>query len=278
MFLKNLIKILPVGSARIYALTFAGMVRLSVVSYLNTTPFLYGIKHSGFLNSADYELSLDNPASCADKLLSGKADIGLIPVAVLPLLSHYNIIGNTCIGANGKVDSVLLMSEVPLNRIKTIYLDYQSRTSVNLCRILASKLWKIDVEFVNAPEDFLDHISGNTAAVVIGDRALDLREKFPFTYDLSEGWKDLTGLPFVFAAWVSVNNTGAEYAPRLEAALQWGIDHSREAAKAISGSYPLHYHVDTYLTQRISYTLDEAKRKALETFLFMLSKLTDSGN
>ena len=254
------------------------MLRLSVVSYLNTTPFLYGIKHSGFLELNDYQLSLDNPASCAEKLITGKADIGLIPVAVLPLLPSYHIIGNTCIGANGKVDSVLLLSEVPLNRIKTIYLDYQSRTSVNLCRILASQLWKIDVQFVNAGEDFLNKIKGENAAVVIGDRALDLRGKYMYSIDLAESWKKLTGLPFVFAAWVSIKKTEAAFAAKLEAALHWGIDHAKDAAHAIVGNYPLHYDVDTYLTQRISYTLDEDKRKALETFLAMLSKLTDSEN
>ncbi len=252
------------------------MPNISVVSYLNTAPFLYGIKHSGFLDQEKFTLWLDNPATCAAKVLNGDAEIGLIPVAVLPQLKQYHIIGNTCIGADGKVDSVLLLSHVPLNRISEIYLDYQSRTSVNLCRILASRLWKIDVRFHDAPADFLEKIENDKAAVVIGDRALDRSAEFRYVYDLAEAWKELTGLPFVFAVWVSTGPFSQRFEDKFSAALEWGVQYAAEAAKKVLKDYPLHFNVEKYLTESISYTFDERKREGLETFLSLLSKSHDS--
>ena len=106
------------------------MIKVSCVSYLNSQPFIYGLKNNSIIN--EIELSLDVPSVCAEKILSGKADIGLIPVAVIPQLKESHIISDYCIGADGKVETVLLLSDVPLEKIKSILLDYQSRTSVLL--------------------------------------------------------------------------------------------------------------------------------------------------
>ena len=107
-------------------------VKISVVSYLNSKPFIYGLKHSELINNV--ELSLDIPSDCARKLLNGEVDLGLIPIAVIPKLKEHYIISDYCIGAEGKVTSVMMYSEVPLQEISTILLDYQSRTSVTLAR------------------------------------------------------------------------------------------------------------------------------------------------
>ncbi|MBK8584164.1 MAG: hypothetical protein IPN88_01490 [Bacteroidetes bacterium] len=93
------------------------MLKISVVSYLNSKPFIYGFNKTNFNSKAAIEL--DIPSVCADKLLTGKVDIGLVPVAILPKLKDYFIISDYCIGANGPVDSVLLLSNVPLNEIKS---------------------------------------------------------------------------------------------------------------------------------------------------------------
>src|SRR5262245_24497557 len=116
-------------------------IKVSAVSYLNSKPFIYGLEHSEVKNEID--LQLDVPSTCAAKLFEDKVDLGLVPVAVLPDLDEYHIITDYCIGADGEVGSVLLLSEVPLNEIKTILLDYQSMTSVVLVQILADKFWKI---------------------------------------------------------------------------------------------------------------------------------------
>ncbi|NQX96939.1 MAG: hypothetical protein HRT73_03545 [Flavobacteriales bacterium] len=96
-------------------------IKVSAVSYLNTLPFIYGINNSEVMEGID--LSLDIPSDCAKKLLSGEVDLGLVPIAILPQLKEYHIISDYCIGAEGKVDSVALYSDVPLNEIEYIYLD-----------------------------------------------------------------------------------------------------------------------------------------------------------
>jgi len=97
-------------------------IKISAVKYANTYPFIYGLTESGF--DRKVILETDHPADCAAKLLSGKVDIGLIPVATLALLKEYHIISDYCIGANGNVRTVMLLSNCPFNNIGTIYLDY----------------------------------------------------------------------------------------------------------------------------------------------------------
>jgi len=117
------------------------MIKVSCVRYLNSQPFIYGLKNNPVINEID--LSLDIPSVCAEKLLNGNVDIGLVPIAVIPELKESHIISDYCIGADGKVETVLLLSDVPLEKIETVLLDYQSRTSVLLVKMLAGKFWKI---------------------------------------------------------------------------------------------------------------------------------------
>jgi chorismate dehydratase len=250
------------------------MLNVSIVSYLNTAPFMYGLEHMGLMNHEEIRISKDYPAECARKLIESEVDLGLIPVAVLPQLPQYRIHGNTCIGADGAVDSVVLLSEVPLEEITEIVLDYQSRTSVQLCRILARELWKISPVFIPVGEDTMRNVSKSRAAVLIGDRVFDYAPGFPYVYDLSSEWKRLTGMPFVFAVWASVNALDLKALAEFEQALQHGLSHLDQAIEQAKNTYPGHYDVENYLRNRISYTLDAEKRKGLETFLNLAGKLT----
>lgn len=260
------------NTCNLLRLSLHAMTRVAIVNYLNTTPFLYGIRRHGLDVNPDFEFQYHFPAKCAQALRDGDADIGLIPVAVLPELGSYEIIGNTCIGADGKVDSVLLVSNQPLEQIDTVWLDYQSRTSVALCRILMRDFWKKTVVFRDATENYLNQISANEAAVVIGDRAFDATIAFQFSYDLAEAWKLFTGLPFVFALWVSKGPIDTSVKQCLNDAFLSGILHREKAAEEIEVLYPPHYSIRKYLTQSISYTFDAPKQKGLETFLDLWSK------
>ena len=174
---------------------------ICIVNYLNTKPFLYGLEKSGLTKVID--LQKDIPSVCAEKLINGVVDIGLVPAAALPKLDNYQILTDYCIGAVGKVDSVKLFSNVPLNEIKNILLDYQSQTSVNLVQILCSEFWKINPLFINTTIGFENSIKDNDAAVIIGDRTFIIQNTYPFEYDLAQEWQKFTGLPFVFAVWAS---------------------------------------------------------------------------
>ena len=238
--------------------------RIGAVSYLNTRPLLLGIEQESFLNSIDLVKSY--PANIAQDLLSGKIDIGLVPVAILPQLSDPHIVSNYVIGANGAVASVALFSEVPIHEIKSIYLDYQSRTSVQLLKILLSQFWKKEVEFISATEGYIAQISGTTAGVIIGDRALENLSKYPCVYDLSLAWKQHTGLPFVFAAWVANQPIPAAFMAAFDTANGYGLAHLDEVIALIPAQEQV-YDLHKYYTENISYIYDEEMKQGLERFL-----------
>ena len=240
-------------------------VKVSAVSYLNTLPFLYGINNSDIIN--DMELSLDIPSVCAAKLLNGEVDLGLVPVAVIPQLKNHYIISDYCIGAEGKVDSVGLFSDVPLNKIEQVYLDYQSKTSINLVQLLAERYWKIAPEWLKADKGFEDKISANTAGVIIGDRTFCLPKKFKYKYDLAEEWQKYTGLPFVFACWVSNKELSKEFITKFNLALKTGINSIKNVVEQYKESNITFDKLYDYLSTKIAYVLDHDKRKAIEDFL-----------
>ena len=241
--------------------------RIGAVSYLNTRPLLLGFAQEGFKNRIDLVKSY--PANIAEDLLAGQIDIGLVPVAIIPELSNPHIISKYVIGANGAVASVALFSEVPINQIKSIYLDYQSRTSVKLLKILLAQYWKVEVNFLVATERYIDQISGTTAGVIIGDRALENLSKYPYVYDLGLAWKQHTGLPFVFAAWVANQPIPSEFMAAFEAANGYGLAHLDEVIALIPAQEQV-YDLHKYYTENISYVYDEEKKQGLERFLEVL--------
>lgn len=243
-------------------------INVSVVSYLNAQPFIYGLEHHPI--KEQIVLCKDIPSECARKLLHGEADIGLIPVAVIPQLKDFDIIGKTCIGAVGKVASVLLCSDVPLQDIEKVFLDFHSRTSVTLVQVLSKYFWSINPVFMDAPIDYIEHIKNKTAGVIIGDRTFDLQKHFTYIYDLSEEWQKFTNLPFVFAAWVGRKGIDNQLLESFEEALHMGL-----SAKDIVIKEHLHLHgnnfdVAHYLNQSIQYDFDMQKKIALQKFLDFL--------
>ena len=139
--------------------------RIGAVSYLNTRPLLLGMEQSPFRERIDLVKSY--PAQIAQDLLDDTIDIGLVPVAIMPLLKNPQIVSKYVIGAEGEVASVALFSQVPMDQIEKVYLDYQSRTSVALAKILFKNYWKKEVEFLIATEGYMNEISGTTAGIII---------------------------------------------------------------------------------------------------------------
>ena len=218
----------------------------------------------------EMELLTDFPASIADMLIQNKVDISLVPVATIPFLKEYHIITDYCIGTIGEVASVCLFSDVPVKEIKVILLDYQSRSSVGLLKILIKDFWKIDVEFIIAGEGYEDKIMANTAGLVIGDRAFIQRKKRKYIYDLGSAWKEMTGLPFVFAAWISNKKLAETFITNFNASTGEGFKHLTDIISA--NPYP-HYDLKKYYTKNISFNLDDDKRKGLKEYLNRLKDL-----
>ena len=239
--------------------------KLSVVSYLNTIPFIYGLKQYGLDKKLD--ISLDIPSACSEKLLSKKVDIGLVPIVVLKQLEDAQIISDYCIGANGAVDTVCLFSDVSFDAVEGILLDYQSRTSVELLKILLKEHWRISPKLIEANENYETQISGKTAGLIIGDRAFHFHDKFKYAYDLSDIWKQMTGLSFVFACWIANKELDAGFKKEFNNALKFGVENIEGAIKSAADIYNHCKNPQDYLNNKISYLLDEEKRKGMELFL-----------
>lgn len=200
-------------------------------------------------------------------LLRNEIDMGLVPVAVIAGMPEYYINGNYGIGSDGPVASVCLFSEVPLEQVRTVLLDYQSKTSVRLARILLQCHWKFKPRLVDAGVDFRDEISGTTAGVVIGDRAFQQRRISPYVYDLGQAWKEMTGLPFVFAAWISNKPLDAGFVRRFDEANRFGV--SQIDAVVRENPYPL-FDLHDYFTRYLTYHISDRHRLGLEKFIQLL--------
>ena len=165
-------------------------IRVGIVSYLNTRPLIYGLKLEPI--ASRIELVEDNPARLAEMLKNDEIDLGLIPVAAIHDLKESHLSGDYCIGTEGEAASVCLFSEVPLDQIKKVYLDYQSRTSVELLKWIMHEYWGIHPEIISAAdEDYRKEIKGTTAGLVIGDRAFEQRKLSTFFMIWAQNGKKL---------------------------------------------------------------------------------------
>ncbi len=218
----------------------------------------------------EVELLYGHPGNIAQSLLDNTIDVGLVPVAIIPEMKAHYIVADYCIAADGPVASVCIFSEVPIKEITTVLLDYQSRTSVLLVQYLLKEYWKLNPDFKNAGTDFINEIKGTTAAVVIGDRAFTQRNISSYKYDLGEAWKNHTGLPFVFAAWVSNKPLPPSFITKFNAANEYGLQRLDEV---VADNPYTEFDLKKYYTEYIQYRLDEPKKSGLSKFLQWCSQL-----
>lgn len=227
-------------------------IRVSAVSYTNTKPFVYGLRHSGIINNID--LSLDIPSDCANKLINNQADIGLVPVAALLDIPNYQIVSDYCIGATGAVDSVFIFSDKPIQEIRSIRLDSHSRTSNNLALVLLKNYWKLQPQVVE---------EGADAFVLIGDRTFGKKDQYAYAYDLAKEWQNFTSLPFAFAVWAANKPISEAFVREFNIALKLGLDNRLEVIKHL----PLNgFDLRDYLQNKLDFNLDDRKRQAIEMF------------
>lgn len=239
-------------------------IKISAVSYLNTKPYLKGFELSE--NKDLFDIQLDYPADSAKKLIDGLVDIALVPVVILPKIKMPQIISNYGIGALGPVKTVCIFSNCPIEEIETIYLDYQSKTSVQLIQILTKNYWKINPKFVASEIGFEDNIKGNTAALIIGDRTIPFFGQYSYIYDLSEAWYNYSGLGFVFALWVANKPMSDEIVKILESVFIKGIkviDDVIIENKHLNNDY---FSIEKYLKENIHFQLSAPHFNGLEKF------------
>ncbi len=167
------------------------MLRLSVVDFLNARPLTWGLLHDP---PPGVTVSRDVPSVCAAKLASGEADVGLIPSIEYQRIPGLKVVPGLGIAASSEVRSVLLVSDVSREKIRSVSLDPASRTSAALTRILLKRCYGVSPEYREgtAPAD---------ARLIIGDPALKTRLNGHVVLDLAAEWRAFSGHPFVFAFW-----------------------------------------------------------------------------
>jgi chorismate dehydratase len=223
----------------------------------------------------DFDVHYTIPSKCAEELREGSADIGIIPVFTYALIPNLIIIPDIAIATKGVVRSILLISKVPVEQIKTVALDTSSRTSVALTKILFAKFWGGERSYTAHAPNVKEMLAKCDAGLVIGDPALSAKTEGYYVYDLATEWKKFTGKAFVFAVWAVRMAALTRDAPSVDIVetFQRSRDHglesshieelAREWAPKIGIS---EQDVRSYLTENIHYHLDDENLEGLALF------------
>ena len=241
--------------------------RLNAVSYLNTRPLTYGLEQGGLDHG--FEIFYDIPSVCARQVRTGEAAAGVIPsIEYARSAVPYAIVPGISIASDGPVGSILLFHRVPLRRIRTVAMDVSSRTSVALARIVLRERYGLDFDAFDHPPDVPAMLERADAALVIGDPALEYVERPEPRLDLGEAWRELTGLPFVYAFWAGKEGglTPGEV-ERLIASKERGVSALDEIAELHAGnrSRPTSFYA-SYLKDNLAYDLGDRERRGLMEF------------
>jgi chorismate dehydratase len=254
-------------------LTFATKPRVSVVSYLNTAPLVWGMAHGN--QSGLFDLSFAIPAECADRLESGLADIGIVPAVELNR-QKLEIIRGAGIACHGPVRSIFLISKVPYARIRKLATDSTSRTSVALSRVILARKYGVEPEVHSHAPHLPSMLENADAALIIGDAALVLDPAdLPFhVLDLGDEWVQLTGLPMVFAVWAARAELPAQDPKPFLDSMRYGLAHIDDIARSEHAKVGVSEDLArSYLKNNIVFELGDREYAGLKTFLQYASEL-----
>jgi chorismate dehydratase len=166
---------------------------------------------------------------------------------------------------------VRIFSPVPIEQIKTLACDTDSHTSVALARVILAETYGVRPEFVPLTSLREGQAAAGVAKLLIGDKVVaqePSRSLMPHQLDLGEAWKELTGLPFLFAAWMARDGIELGDLPaRLEQAKRDGlrnVDHiiAREAG---ARGWPADV-ARRYLTGFLNFDVGPQQLRAVRTF------------
>lgn len=246
-------------------------LRVVAADFLNSLPLTIEVAGDDYFDF-DYVV----PSEGARRLVEEEADIALLPVAALAEIGGLEVVPGPCIGANGRVDSVVIVSEVPLDKIERLYVDAASRTSVILARIFLESVGKGSIPFVrlNAGE-ILDKIGEGDGGLLIADVAFQHSRRFKYRHDLGDAWKRLTGEPFVFAVWAAAPGVlNDEIVERLNRRFWDGLARKHQIIEEWSAAHGMPAaDVADYLDERIQYNLNRPAWNGMQEFFRIASNL-----
>jgi chorismate dehydratase len=237
------------------------LLRVSVVDFLNARPLTWGLLHDA---PAGVVVSRDVPSVCARKLAAGEVDVGLIPSIEYQRIPDLKVVPALGIAASSEVRSVLLVSDVSRERIRSVELDPASRTSAALTRILLRRVYGITPEYREAS----GAAPRGDARLVIGDPALKTRLNGHVVLDLAAEWRAFSGHPFVFAFWaVRADAATAEVAALLRQSYAAGLGSFATLVRQEAAESGLSEAVvEDYLRHALHFELDAGDLDGLQLF------------
>lgn len=234
-------------------------LRIAAVAYINTRPFIAALNRCWPI--AHYNVYKVPPSECAELYARDVVEIALVPVGALYQMPEYSIITDYCLGSRGAVDTVALLSQKPLQELSSIYLDQDSRTSIQLIEILLRYHWQMDIPTYSGGVDPRDESAG---VLLIGDKVKTSEVNYKYKYDLGYFWQEFTGLPMVYAVWIARPSIAQYCHKYLNTIFKQGFSHLDELdlTDLDNPSYWRHY-----LQNIIQYNFDLHAKKGLDQFL-----------
>jgi len=244
----------------------AKALRIGSVSFLNAKPLIYGLDEV-----SGVELGLEVPSKLLDGMRRGRYDVALLPVIDYQRMDGLRLLTSGGIGCDGPTLTVRIFSPVPIEQIKTLACDTDSHTSVALARVILAEQYGIRPEFVALDALREGQAAADVAKLLIGDKVVSqepARSLMPYQLDLGGAWKDLTGLPFVFAAWMARDGVELGDLPGvLERAKVEGLAHVDQiiASEAAPRGWPADV-ARRYLAEYLKFDIGDRQLAAIEHF------------
>ncbi len=243
-------------------------MKIALVEFLNAYPLYFALKEQIIKN--DFQFISQPPSICASLLRENMVDIGNVPIIEYAKSDNYKILNECCIASNKEVKSVVLFLNKPLHKVKVVRLDKNSNTSVALTKILFKFKYKLSV-------DFTYNKNNADCELIIGDRALEKIKLTPNTprLDLAVEWNNMTNLPFVFAVWLSNNDSiDKNTASLFIQSKEWGKKHIDQICRVFSKKNDLvnNDECNNYLQTNICYDLTHDKIESIKQFFFYAYK------
>ncbi|MEA4925813.1 MAG: menaquinone biosynthesis protein [Syntrophomonadaceae bacterium] len=248
--------------------------RVGHIQFINCFPLFYGLIEKKFLLEVD--LIKGNPGDLNRMLMDNLLDLAPIPsIAYARNYRNYVIMPQISISCDGDVKSIYLFSKVPIDQLnhKTIALTNISATSQALLRIIMNRKYGASPEYFASAPELGAMLMEADAALLIGDDAL--RAKYNqdprlHVYDLGQEWKELTGLPMVFAVWAIRKDFAEKNMEQVKLikntfvdCMNYSLEHIEDVARKAAQweEFPAEYLVQYFNSLRFDF--DEKKQEGL---------------
>lgn len=246
-------------------------LRVVAADFLNSLPLTVEMAEDELFN---FEYVV--PSEGARRMMEQEADIALLPVAAVAEIGGLEVVPGPCIGANGRVESVVIVSQVPLDSVERLFIDNASRTSVVLAKVFMDSVGKGSIPFIRMPgQEIPASVKGTDAGLLIADIAFRESKQFKYRHDLADAWKRLTGEPFVFAVWAAQPGVlTPELVERINRRFWDGIARKHQIIEEWAARHQMpKAEVADYLDERIQFNLNKSAWYGMQEFFRLASNM-----